>query len=90
MESFILYSEFANIGFLTFVHNLDSTIFCGFGRNNVYTVGELDKQNTNIINYLQKDSDMSLQLKVGSNDVLILNNAESANTLSYRQKYIGV
>ena len=45
---------------------------------------------TNIIEKLKINSDMSLKLKVGSNDMLVLNNANSANVLSYRQKYIGV
>ena len=73
---------------ITYSSDLDLFVTVGDSGTILYSVIISD---TNIINHLTKDSDMTFNLAVGENTLRVTNVSRVFNTrLTYRQKYLGV
>ena len=77
-----------NIYDISYIEDLSLFVIVGSDGYIFYSTTPPD---TNIIDHLTSDSDMTFNLKPGENKLLVYNTQRTFNTkLTYRQKYIGV
>ena len=69
------------------IANVNNKVFAYSESGLLFTMNE----NNNIINLLTSDSDLNMQIEIGSNNfVITADNGDVGVKISYRQKYIGV